>query len=214
MTLEICLNSFPSFRLSSKIAESLKSLFVLFASDFVQNAAELLTKYTKSAASTQLALDDNDSVQLVRAIVQTIYLVCLHDSQGFINTHRFEALLTPLVDQLQNQIVLQNPATKELIPTCLAQLAVAVNDDTAWKQLNYQILLKTRNPNAEVRLFALAACVEIAKKLGDDFLPLLPETIPFFAEMLEDENPTVEKACQASVQDLERVLGEPLQKYF
>lgn len=56
--------------------------------------------------------------------------------------------------------------------------------------------------------------MEIAKKLGNDFLPLLPETIPFFAEMLEDENVDVEKACQASVQELERVLGEPLQKYF
>lgn len=64
------------------------------------------------------------------------------------------------------------------------------------------------------RLFAITSCVEIAKKLGNDFLPLLPETIPFFAEMLEDENVDVEKACQASVQELERVLGEPLQKYF
>lgn len=200
--------------MSSKIAESLKSLFVLFASDFFQNASELLIKCTKATPSSQLEFGDNDSRQLVSAIIRTVYLVCLHDSQGFVNNHRFELLLAPLVDQLQNQLVLSQPDVKEQIPACLAQLAVAVNDDTAWKQLNYQILLKTRNPHAEVRLFALASCVEIAKKLGDDFLPLLPETIPFFAEMLEDENPDVEKACQASVQDMERVLGEPLQKYF
>lgn len=200
--------------MSSKIAESLKSLFVLFASDFFQNAAELLAKCTKTSPTKELEFGDTNSRLLVSAIVRTVYLVCLHDSQGFVNTHRFEILLAPLVDQLQNHLVLDDADVKEQIPACLAQLAVAVNEDTAWKQINYQILLKTRNPDATVRLFALAACVEIAKKLGDDFLPLLPETIPFFAEMLEDENPSVERACQASVQDLEKVLGEPLQKYF
>lgn len=64
------------------------------------------------------------------------------------------------------------------------------------------------------RLFALNACVEVAKKLGDDFMPLLPETVPFLAELMEDENSVVEKQCQASIQELERTLGESLQKYF
>lgn len=58
------------------------------------------------------------------------------------------------------------------------------------------------------------ACVEVAKKLGDDFMPLLPETVPFLAELMEDENSDVEKQCQASIQELERTLGESLQKYF
>ena len=74
--------------------------------------------------------------------------------------------------------------------------------------------IKIDNFSFFFRIFALSSCVEVAKKLGDNFLPLLPETIPFFAEMLEDENPQVEKECQKSVQELERVLGEPLQKYF
>lgn len=58
------------------------------------------------------------------------------------------------------------------------------------------------------------ACVEVAKKLGENFLPLLPETVPFIAELLEDENFEVEKACKTCVHELEKVLGEPLQKYF
>lgn len=45
-------------------------------------------------------------------------------------------------------------------------------------------------------------------------MSLLPETIPFLAELLEDENAEVEKECQHCVQELETVLGEPLQKYF
>ncbi|PNF34295.1 HEAT repeat-containing protein 1 [Cryptotermes secundus] len=66
----------------------------------------------------------------------------------------------------------------------------------------------------QVRLAALEVLCEMAHKLGEDFLPLLPETVPFLAELLEDEEEAVESACQKAVQDLEEVLGEPLKKYF
>lgn len=45
-------------------------------------------------------------------------------------------------------------------------------------------------------------------------MSLLPETVPFISELLEDDNPDVGKQCQRSVQELEKILGEPLQKYF
>lgn len=56
--------------------------------------------------------------------------------------------------------------------------------------------------------------VEIARKLGEDFMPLLPETVPFLAELLEDEDENTEKSAQNAVRTLEDILGEPLQKYF
>ena len=61
---------------------------------------------------------------------------------------------------------------------------------------------------------ALEVLSEIVRKLGEDFLPLLPETVPFLAELLEDEEETVEAACQNAVQELEEILGEPIKKYF
>lgn len=64
------------------------------------------------------------------------------------------------------------------------------------------------------RLLALKVCVEFASKLSEDYMPLLPETVPFLSELLEDENADVELQCQRSVQELERILGENLQKYF
>lgn len=66
----------------------------------------------------------------------------------------------------------------------------------------------------KVRLASLEVLCEMARKLGEDFLPLLPETVPFLAELLEDEEEAVESACQKAVQNLEEVLGEPLKKYF
>lgn len=193
------------YRLSARVAQALKSLFVLFSADFIPNAAELLAGSESDAPPP---------AQLIEAIVRTLHSICLHDSQGFVNTHRFDVLLQPLVDQLQSAAVLARPALQTEVMQLLAQFGVACNDDSAWKQLNYQILLKTRHQLAAVRLLAVGACVELAKRLGEDYTPLLPETVPFLAEMLEDEDEVVERTCQARVQELERVLGEPLQKYF
>jgi U3 small nucleolar RNA-associated protein 10 len=56
--------------------------------------------------------------------------------------------------QLENTLggveALKSRASSLLTP-CLSQFAVAVADDALWKQLNYQILLKTRHNLKEVR---------------------------------------------------------------
>lgn len=43
----------------------------------------------------------------------------------------------------------QERATEHLIP-CIAQFAVAMADDSLWKPLNYQILLKMRHASPKV----------------------------------------------------------------
>lgn len=138
------------FRLSSEVAKSLKSLFVLFVSDFMATVAELLTNLNVDKLPED-EIQLKKSALLIESIVQTLYQVFLHDSQGFVNGSRFEMLLQPLVDQIENEIVLNTATIKEQLPSCLAQLGLAVNDDIQWKQLNYQILMKTRNNNSEIR---------------------------------------------------------------
>ena len=39
--------------------------------------------------------------------------------------------------------------TQHLVP-CLGQFSVAMGDDTQWKTLNYQVLLKTRHSSSKV----------------------------------------------------------------
>lgn len=65
-----------------------------------------------------------------------------------------------------------------------------------------------------MRLTALQTVCTFATQLGDNFLPFLPETVPFLAELLEDENEMVEKRTHKAVQNLEQILDEPIQKYF
>ncbi|KAH8411910.1 hypothetical protein KR222_002119 [Zaprionus bogoriensis] len=204
------------FLLNHRIAEAFQSLFVLFAGDFIADAARLLhEKNTLRAAEYEDVEQLENTVELLDAIIGTLHHVFVHGSGDFINDHRFNTLMPPLVDQLENRLLLAEDRTElqQALSNCLAQLAVASND-VLWKQLNTQVLLKTRTGVPEVRILAFNTSVAIARKLGESFAPLLPETVPFIAELLEDEHDRVEKNTRSAVQELESILGESLQKYL
>lgn len=140
------------FRLSAEVAKSLKSLFVLFSNDFIDDVPELLNRSLASELANPSEVEIGKTRLLIESVVETLYQVFLHDSRGFINIARFEAILQPLVDQIENEIVLDSSKSMDLVSSCLAQLGQAVNDDIQWKQLNYQILMKTRNNESRIRL--------------------------------------------------------------
>ena len=76
-----------------------------------------------------------------------------------------------------------------------------------WKPLNYQVLLKTRHDSAQVRFAALTVIEKMYAKLEEQLLPLLPETIPFLAELMEDPDQRVEKLCKELTKFIEQFLG-------
>lgn len=76
---------------------------------------------------------------------------------------------------------------------------------------------------------------EVYSRLGNEFMSLLPETIPFLAELLEggqlpldggvcnsrcpfnsiaDESEDVEQETQSLISTIETELGESIQQYF
>jgi len=94
-------------RLSSSIAESLKGLFVLFAGRLVQNASALLDRTNvcklQDSGTEGEAYEEASAQLLLQYVLQTLYRVFQHDSgQGFVNKERFDALMQPLVDQVQH----------------------------------------------------------------------------------------------------------------
>ncbi len=77
------------------------------------------------------------------------------------------------------------------------------------------MLLKTRNESPQIRFAALKVIFECYSKLGEELLVLLPETIPFLAELMEDSNPLVEKLCQDVIKLIESFLGgESISSYM
>ncbi|EFN52294.1 hypothetical protein CHLNCDRAFT_139047 [Chlorella variabilis] len=100
------------------------------------------------------------------------------------------------------------------VVACLAQLAVAAGSDAMWKQLNHQVLMMTRSLEPRTRLLALETVGQLVARLSEEYLALLPETLPFLAELLEDAELVVEGAAAALVRRLEALSGEPLDQYL
>lgn len=64
------------------------------------------------------------------------------------------------------------------------------------------------------RRCALLCSVEVVIQLGDDSTQLYPELIPFFSELLEDDDPEIQKICNKCIIDIEKVTGEELKKHL
>ncbi|KAM6964387.1 LOW QUALITY PROTEIN: HEAT repeat-containing protein 1 [Tautogolabrus adspersus] len=208
------------YRLSDCIAERLKGLFVLFAGNLVKPFSDLLrltnTSKTDEALFSSSRAEEKSSL-LLQLVLDCLQKIFLYDSHRFLSRERADALLGPLVDQLENKVggvdAYQQRVTQHLVP-CVGQFSAALSDDAMWKTLNYQILLKTRHTDAKVRFSSLLVLMELASKLKENYMVLLPETIPFLAELMEDECEEVEQQVQKVVQEMENILGEPLQSYF
>nr|XP_017498673.2 HEAT repeat-containing protein 1 isoform X1 [Manis javanica] len=208
------------YNLADCIAEKLKGLFTLFAGHLVKPFADTLNQVNISKTDEVFFDSENDPEKcclLLQFVLNCLYKIFLFDTQHFVSKERAEALMMPLVDQLENRLggeeKFQERVTKHLIP-CIAQFSVAMADDSLWKPLNYQILLKMRDSSAKVRFAALITVLALAEKLKENYIVLLPESIPFLAELMEDECEEVEHQCQKTIQQLEAILGEPLQSYF
>lgn len=137
------------FRVSNKLAESLKHLFIVFAPSIIQNAADLLTRNFTAATINASSAKPVTLIYNILATLQSIFLFGM--SNSFVTAHRFNVLVEPLVNLLDNEDYVQDESINEILPKCFAQFAVAANNDLLWKQLNHQILMKTRSNSVVVR---------------------------------------------------------------
>lgn len=90
-------------RILYSLSEHLKSIFVLFATNFVRNAIELLNLYHVSAVASNSKMyfqDPSKIVMLVDNILKTLHNVFKHDTVKFLSKDRFNLLLEPLVNQV------------------------------------------------------------------------------------------------------------------
>ena len=76
--------------------------------------------------------------------------------------------------------------------------------------MNAVILKSMRSDRAAVRLAAVQTERVLTERLGEEWLALLPEMLPFVGEALEDDDEMVEEEVQRWVVVIERVLGESL----
>ncbi|TDH67967.1 hypothetical protein CCR75_005413 [Bremia lactucae] len=171
---------------------------------------------TRSISAADMEAERNCNVLLLTTAVRALDGCFVHDNDGFTEKDRFDMVLAPLVDVLD---VLKYDATMrefvlETVAPCLANLAWAAKSDILWKPLHYAVLMKSRGECALVRLAALVTVEKCYQVIGDEFLAMLPESIPFLAEFMEDTNDEVEKTCHRVIKQIEDISGESLDQYL
>ena len=100
------------------------------------------------------------------------------------------------------------------IKNCISQLASTTEDETQWKYLNYQILMLIRSKSLAIRMAVLDIVEAFVQNRGENYLAVLPDSVHFLVEAMEDDDQLVENRCRKLINTMEEVFGQSVQSYF
>jgi len=191
------------YQLIFKLSELLQGIFVPYFS--------YLLPHIISTIHETIIEPNRHSEKTMTWIYNSLKLCFQYDTSNFVNLTVFETLLPPLIASLEWVYPTPEGYRKRIqgsfIP-CVVQLAVNLGQEELLKPLNYQLLLKTRSEDADIRLAAIKSIHAFYIRMGEQFLPLLPESMQFIYELMEDIDPHVEEAVGELRATFEKLLGE------
>ncbi|OQR68613.1 HEAT repeat-containing protein 1-like [Tropilaelaps mercedesae] len=199
------------YHLCYRLSDTLNGLFVLFVGQFIHHAVDTLDTYRAASQPDPLRVETSS---WILAMLSNCFQ---YGGKSFITPELYKTVAKSIVDEIENTADCPASPYERRILTrvapALANLALACMDADC-KDLHNRVLFKTRSASASIRFAALQTFAAIVRRLGDDYVPLLPESVPFLAELMEDDRAEVEHLAQEVVQEMEQLLGEPLMKYF
>lgn len=74
--------------------------------------------------------------------------------------------------------------------------------------------MQTRSEKTRPKTLGLRIVKYLVERLKEEYLVLLPETIPFLGELLEDVELPVKTLAQQILKEMETLSGESLQQYL
>jgi U3 small nucleolar RNA-associated protein 10 len=108
---------------------------------------------------------------------------------------------------------LTNPSSlaivEDIIPT-ITELAASAASADHHKEMNAVMLKYMRSDDVHTRLAAVKCEQSLTERLGEEWLGLLPEMLPFISELQEDDDDVVERETQKWISMIEEILGESL----
>ncbi|KAE8349609.1 U3 small nucleolar RNA-associated protein 10 [Aspergillus coremiiformis] len=193
---------------------TLQSIVTGYASYIIESVVSVLSKASPSNPNTK---------SLWLATMGLLRNAFEHDQDDFWQSpSHLTQISGPLISQLAHAT---NPTTAALVINeavpAITELAVAADSTDNHKELN-TVLMRYLRPssgptgrsaggeNPHTRLAALKAEQSLTEQLGEEWLALLPEMLPYISELMEDDDENVEKEVRKWVKQIEDVLGEKL----
>ncbi|CAG0921732.1 unnamed protein product [Notodromas monacha] len=230
-------------RLAEQLSHRLKELFEPFASHLFTELVTIVRKFVNLTPETiqdreqksgqddtKTFESDSDFVAFIAGMPKSQKPIALKAVLGtlkscftfcppvsFVTNERFEAVVEPLVDQLENRN-LNEDEVRDFVMAAIVHFGVALehaSKETMLKKLSELVMLKARHTSAEIRLLAVRCQKQIVLALGrEGMISLLVELLPSVAELMEDADEEIEKEAHALLITMEDVTGEKLQKYM
>ncbi|RDH38322.1 U3 small nucleolar RNA-associated protein 10 [Aspergillus welwitschiae] len=193
---------------------TLQSIVTGYSSYIIENVVSVLGKANPS---------NQDTKSLWLATMRMLKNSFEHDQDEFWQSpSHLTVIAQPLISQLAHA---KNSSTASIVIAeavpALTELAVAADSTDNHKELN-TVLMRLLRPSAgpsgktaggenpHTRLAALKAQQSLTEQLGEEWLALLPEMLPYISELMEDEDENVEREVRKWVKQIEDVLGERL----
>ena len=120
----------------------------------------------------------------------------------------YGAIMPPLTKQL----AMNSPAeiTEHVISTITELAATPSSSLENHRELSGVLLKYMRSEDAHTRLATVKCEQSLTKRLGEEWLGLLPEMLPFISELREDDDEMVERETQKWITMMEEILSEDL----
>lgn len=193
-----------------KLQENLKSIITNYYSYFADHVYKLLDNFSNKNVS----INEEYSVNVQRLVLISLNASFRYDQDEYwaVNT-RFEKITLALTNQLENtNAKLGKHLTKAITTLAVKNSKVAEHN----KALNKLLINHLKvDCSAQEKFSTIKVFENIYVKVGTSWLSLLPQLVPFIAELLEDDDEKIEMEVRSGlVKVIEDVLGESLDKYL
>ncbi|KAI1212456.1 uncharacterized protein F4807DRAFT_416204 [Annulohypoxylon truncatum] len=177
----------------------LKSIVTSYASYILDSAVDILQSTSPKRPVEQ---------ELWKKVLNTLAKCFEHDQDDFWQAPaHFGAIAPTLASQFPHASSIN--LTNELIPA-VVELAAAADSQEHQKELNGALLKHLRSEQASVRLAAVKCEQALTSRLGEEWLAMLPEMLPYISELQDDDDQLVERETYIWIKGIEGVLGEEL----
>jgi U3 small nucleolar RNA-associated protein 10 len=161
-----------------------------------------------------LAKDDTEQ-DLRRSVLDALQKSFQHDQDGFWQApSHLGTIMPPLLSLLTLPSASTSTPTNNtnnIIPTVTELAAASASSIDNHREMNAILLRYMRSESAHTRLATVLCEQSLTRRLGEEWLGLLPEMLPFISELREDDDEMVERETQRWITGVEEVLGESLE---
>ena len=190
-----------------------------FLQHFFGNLKSIVTKYAALIIDSVVDRLQRRSADhaynwalLISRTLGTLRTSFEHDQDDFWHAHdRFESIHEWLQEEFVSVGGDNNAKLESEWIACMTAFAVASGSQEHRRSINMELLPHLRTAPATYRMTVVRCQISLMKELGEGWLAMLPEMLPFIAEGLEDDHEPYEKLLRQWVQGIEERTGESLQ---